>query len=494
MELFGRLCLLWAAITVDSWTIASTGTQAAPVTAVPPAPRLSLFPPFSIFVRGEGVRLTCSPPGRQRAAEFLFYKRKPEGQWDLQVQQKKDTWEVSTAQLEPNNTFVCAYSVKNREPLQSAPSNNHVTISIIELPPAATLSLDPKHPVYLQGERVTLTCSAPDGQEVAGYRFYKEQPDQTLRELPHKGQGPYEAFNVDRSSAGKYSCVYWMLVKERGIQSPYSSLVSVALTERPRAPLFSVSPKREVYTSGEFINFTCSARDVHHVSKITFFKDLQQLQVIQLPSSPESTTHVLRLLPQDGGKYSCMYQALESGREISSRKSRAINIAVAVLPAVTIPEASTAVVVAHTYETYVTSSTDSLGVPTPAVLQLTSSQLATEENLHRAAPDGPATSAPSSSQSTWRDSVSSSADPHGSRKPSGSQGSPKPFTSSSDPRSTSQTRTVSKAENGNATLSTDGSLHLPLVAGCSGAGALFLLFLVCIFSKKLKGTSRTSSR
>ncbi|XP_048373934.1 uncharacterized protein LOC125445118 isoform X3 [Sphaerodactylus townsendi] len=253
----------------------------------------------------------------------------PGGKWALQRQQQEDSWEISTAHLEPQNTFICVYKGKNDAgvPVQSAQSD-HREVTITELQPAA-LSLDPEYPVYLQGEKVTLTCSAPEEVEAAGYVFYKEQRDQTFKELPSTGQGPYKTFKVSQNTAGKYSCTYWTLLSEQEIWSPHSGLVSVAVTKRLRTPVLSVSPKREVYRSGEFINFTCSVSDSRPVTKIMFHKDDRRLhEPHQLSSSPNRNTYTLRLSPQDSGRYSCTYHVVESGREIQSTKSNNTHISV----------------------------------------------------------------------------------------------------------------------------------------------------------------------
>ncbi|KAL8177159.1 UNVERIFIED_CONTAM: hypothetical protein K2H54_042707 [Gekko kuhli] len=356
------------------------GSQPASSTPPPPAPRLSLSPPYSIFAPGERIQLKCSPPERRGAEEFQFYKRKPGGQWDQQTQQEKDTWEleVSTAHLGPNSTFVCSYNERNGagERIQSAQSNQCV-VSIVELPPAA-LSLDPKYPVYINEEWVTLTCSAPEGRQVSGYLFYKELQDRTLRELPHPSRGRYVSLWVNQSTAGKYRCAYWIQLSGRGIWSPRSGPVSVAMT------------------------------------------DSQHLLVTW-----DNFTHTIRLWPQDGGRYSCKYQVVESEREIPSLTSNVISISVM---AGTVPGPSTAVMPVHTYET-TAGVTDSPGAPESPALQLTSSQPSVEENSHSDEPDGPATSLPRSSQPTLHDGISSSTDSQVSKKPLDSRVSTKPLDS-----------------------------------------------------------------
>ncbi|KAJ7313171.1 hypothetical protein JRQ81_004445 [Phrynocephalus forsythii] len=198
------------------------------------------------------------------------------------------------------------------------------------MPPAPTLSRDPEYPVYVQGERVTLFCSAPEGWDAIGYIFYQRQKSWRPWQLPDSRMGPYQKIIVSENTAGEYSCEYSVLLSGIEMVSNKSNPTSVTMTGHLRRPQVSVFPKRDVYSSGESIYLTCSAPESRSVSEIRFFNDMRLLQILRPSSHPAPFTiaHSLRLLPQDGGKYSCLYCIVESGREMTSPESNFISLLV----------------------------------------------------------------------------------------------------------------------------------------------------------------------
>lgn len=75
---------------------------------LPPAPRLSVLPPGQPFSQGQQVWLQCSPPEGRRPAGFLYY-RKRAGGWSEPSTLEGSPLEVSTTDLEQEETFACAY-------------------------------------------------------------------------------------------------------------------------------------------------------------------------------------------------------------------------------------------------------------------------------------------------------------------------------------------------------------------------------------------------
>ncbi|XP_008117775.2 uncharacterized protein LOC103280461 isoform X1 [Anolis carolinensis] len=93
-------------------------------------------------------------------------------------------------------------------------------------------------------------------------------------------------------------------------------------------PSFSVSPKQEVYSTGESINLTCSAAANHRISRVQFTNRKWILYFSHLPLLTGNFTHVLHLSPQDSGMFSCIYYVEEPGQETLYLESKAIKISV----------------------------------------------------------------------------------------------------------------------------------------------------------------------
>ncbi|XP_053121592.1 immunoglobulin superfamily member 1-like isoform X2 [Hemicordylus capensis] len=187
-------------------------------------------------------------------------------------------------------------------------------------PPSPVFSVTPKKNIYISGEFLNLTCSAPDEQLVSRILFSKGRNQPVLVAT----QPPQATLNLSLQDAGYYSCGYQIVESGREIPSLESNSISVIVTDPPPSPAFSVTPKQDVYTSGESIDLTCSAPDKYHASRILYFKDSEQIPLSD-PFLPQVT---LRLSPQGAGNYSCSYQVLEYGQEIPSLESNSIHISV----------------------------------------------------------------------------------------------------------------------------------------------------------------------
>lgn len=84
--------------------------------------------------------------------------------------------------------------------------------------------------MYLPGERVNLSCSAPGAQEVTGYRFYKRQPEQGSEELPASRGGPRWEILAAVGDEGPYTCRYWSRGPGRELPSGLSQPIAIRVT------------------------------------------------------------------------------------------------------------------------------------------------------------------------------------------------------------------------------------------------------------------------
>lgn len=103
-------------------------------------------------------------------------------------------------------------------------------LGIPESPGPPTFSLHPHYPMYVQGEEITLFCLTPKEVESRGYIFYQAIGGKVLRSLP---ENHHATFRVEEGTVGMYSCVYWVLVSGRKIQSQWSKSIYVNRTGEP---------------------------------------------------------------------------------------------------------------------------------------------------------------------------------------------------------------------------------------------------------------------
>ncbi|XP_066493872.1 Fc receptor-like protein 5 isoform X1 [Tiliqua scincoides] len=324
----GRLSAFLASISVLPWMVPFTDSQVTSV-ALPPAPQLFLSPSHNIFVQGEQVYLLCIIPGGQRGNQFWFREQKADGGWMEAKSQKEYTFEVSTTYPKLNKIFACSYLGRDSGGTlsQSALSNN-VMLSIIESPLWPNLSLQPQFPVYIQGEVVTLTCSAPSVLPLVRYTFYEEREGQYLEVQP-KDRHKTNTLRLDGTTAGQFHCVYWFWISGREIQSQWSNSVSVTRTVFPQPPTLSLWPQYSIYIQGEAVRFICSAPAQPDLTGYTFWEE-RGGQSLQL--QPKTSSNTFTLGGMSTGWFYCVYWFRVSGREIQSSRSSSIRVTRTGLP------------------------------------------------------------------------------------------------------------------------------------------------------------------
>ncbi|CAM5096225.1 unnamed protein product [Natator depressus] len=249
---------------------------------------------------------------------------------------------LSIPQADPNNTgeFTCGYeeNVSGRWILSARSEAVNVTVNVTrtDLSPAPKLLREYWYTVYLAGEQVNLTCSAPEREEISGYRFFYHKGQQDPSIVLNPNAGARLEFTAEKGNAGSYSCAYWRLESNQEISSRNSSSVTRLPVPLP-APQLTVSPKQPVYITGETVTLTCSADGASTVSGIRFFRDGQEIHSKELPTPWYSYTESIQLSEvsrSQAGTYTCESWKTQFWREIPSERSQPIYITMTVpLPA-----------------------------------------------------------------------------------------------------------------------------------------------------------------
>ncbi|CAI5791434.1 immunoglobulin superfamily member 1-like isoform X3 [Podarcis lilfordi] len=194
-------------------------------------------------------------------------------------------------------------------------------------PPAPELSIIPPRQTFLQGQRITLKCSPPEGQLAAKFLFYEIKADGNYTRPQEQFDNTLEITAGFQETKKSFVCAY-LEENSAGQLSERSNRIEVSIRGHLRPPFFSVSPKLDTYSSGEIVNLTCSAPENLLMSRVLFKKDQWLLHVYRPPSPLASFTYTRRLSPQDSGEHLCTYRAAESSQKISSPESNSIRISV----------------------------------------------------------------------------------------------------------------------------------------------------------------------
>ncbi|CAM5096229.1 unnamed protein product [Natator depressus] len=312
---------------LESQPISITVTD---VSLPPQAPQIILDPPKHIYFQGEHVKLTCSVPGSDQVGGYRFYHQREEQISELD----EGAWLERTAMTGNAGTYFCAYwIIRSGQEILSRKSDS-VSIIVTAPPLAPKLSLHPKLPVYLPGEKVTLNCSVPHGKEVAGFRFHQHRGDQAAEELPAASGGPWMELMVQMGNDGSYTCQYWRREAGQEIVSENSNSITVPVSDPPPQPELSVDPPSGVVGEGLPLLITCMAPEDASERRFHFYKDGAELIPRDVGSEISTGTMNVSVvsIPQGGPKsfaeFTCGYKKNISGRWILSHRSRAVNVTV----------------------------------------------------------------------------------------------------------------------------------------------------------------------
>nr|XP_005311819.1 immunoglobulin superfamily member 1-like [Chrysemys picta bellii] len=301
----------------------------------PPTPQIILDPPKRIYFQGEHVKLTCSVPGSEQVRGYRFYHQRGEQISELD----EGAWLERTAMTGNAGAYSCAYwIIQSGQAILSGKSES-VSITVTAPLLAPKLSLHPKLPVYLPGEKVTLDCSVPGGEEVVGFRFHQHRGDQTLEELPAASGGPRMELTAQRGNDGSYTCQYWRWEAGQEIASENSISITVPVSDPPPQPALHLDPPSGAVSEGLPLLITCVAPEDAGERRFQFYKDRTELvlgdvgsEIITMePGTGSVNVSVLSIpwaSPESTGEFTCGYEENMSGRWIPSPRSRAVNVTV----------------------------------------------------------------------------------------------------------------------------------------------------------------------
>ncbi|CAM5153830.1 unnamed protein product [Eretmochelys imbricata] len=195
-----------------------------------------------------------------------------------------------------------------------------------DLSPAPKLLREYWYTVYLLGEQVNLTCSAPGHEEVSGYRFFYHKGQQDSSIVLNPNAGARLEFTAEKENAGSYSCAYWRLESNQEISSRNSSSVSITVTDPPPPPTLSLHPLHPIYILGESVMLRCSAPFGEEVKRYRFFN--QRGERISKGDFSQGTWLITTTYAADSKAYTCLYWRLEHGRQIPSKMSLPVPVPV----------------------------------------------------------------------------------------------------------------------------------------------------------------------
>ncbi|XP_072884862.1 immunoglobulin superfamily member 1-like [Hemitrygon akajei] len=198
------------------------------------------------------------------------------------------------------------------------------------------LSPDRQNKVYVSGERVILTCTAPERREsISSFLLYNRV--QRLSREPTYTSAPYSAtFWITERWVGSksYACSYTCNVNGSIVESDKSTTVPIQIVARPEKPLLSPDRKDKVYMFNEWVSFTCTTPERQEsISSFLLYNGVQRESREPMYSSGRySATFTFREIGTGSKSYTCSYTCHVLGRILESHKSTPVSIDLVVRP------------------------------------------------------------------------------------------------------------------------------------------------------------------
>ncbi|KAM6253708.1 alpha-1B-glycoprotein-like isoform 2-T2 [Porphyrio hochstetteri] len=204
-----------------------------------------------------------------------------------------------------------------------------LAVSSVDPLPAPTLSTDPTHEFYYEGERFALICLAATKKKIGGFRFFNQSREQIHQQAPYSLQSAWLQVTATKASAGDYTCMYFVEESGQETDSNRSLPLSIKVQAAPVAPTLSLDPQQQVYSPGSSVKLLCSIPSAAaFVKEIQYYGDIGV--AVSIPVADiRNYSYDLSITGQEvSGSYSCAYFVIQSARPVRSERSPWINVSV----------------------------------------------------------------------------------------------------------------------------------------------------------------------
>ncbi|XP_006122975.2 uncharacterized protein LOC102451825 isoform X1 [Pelodiscus sinensis] len=199
-------------------------------------------------------------------------------------------------------------------------------VSPSDPPSAPKLFLHPRHQEFIEGDRLTLRCSAQGVEGVTRYQFFDGSGKQLSEMPPNAYREAWLHLTANNSTIGAYSCAYWREESGKEVTSIKSSPISIQVKGAPEAPTFSVHPQHKEYHPGTSVELECSAPALaDDIEGFQYFGD--RIAISTMISSQRNHTYIMSITGREvSGSFSCCYWVNLLGRNVQSKRSKPVDI------------------------------------------------------------------------------------------------------------------------------------------------------------------------
>ncbi|XP_067837063.1 immunoglobulin superfamily member 1-like [Heptranchias perlo] len=285
-------------------------------------PGISLNQPTGVYLEGETVAITCILKGEYRSQ--IYFYRDNQLLSSRQLFTKDNIGTLLVTNTNQGGQYQCQYGTFIKKRWLESQLSEDVTFTIEEPLAPPGISLDQSTGVYLEGERVTITCTV-NRKYRGNIYYYRENQLLSSRQLFTKDNiGTFTVTGTNQG--GRYQCKYGTSVKKRRIWSQLSDTVTVTITGPLTPPRISLDRSTGVYLDGETVTITCTVTGEYR-GKIYFYRDNQLLSSHELFTKNNTGTFTVTGANQEG-RYQCKYGTTVKRRRLKSQLSEAVTVTI----------------------------------------------------------------------------------------------------------------------------------------------------------------------
>ncbi|XP_069617306.1 immunoglobulin superfamily member 1-like [Ranitomeya imitator] len=284
---------------------------------VPQSPAIDLNPMLPTYLRGEYISITCNPPNNFNVVHTKYFKddKKFHTSWD-------NIHSMPTLSLENKGNYSCGYMCNRYGRHVFSKRSRSVFINVVDIPQAPSILLDPKFPVYIKGETVSITCCLPEESPAISKKYIKDDLEIHISETP-RTMSSYIVPNLSLENAGNYKCQYGLNISGRLISSSTSPSAFIIVKDPLPAPKLQLGGPIEKLEDGFKVTLNCSAPDNDQLRTFYYFNTGEKNDVTNITAFSGSLE--LELGPINQLSYSCEYEEDLRGRKIRSGRSEILS-------------------------------------------------------------------------------------------------------------------------------------------------------------------------
>ncbi|XP_041036010.1 leukocyte immunoglobulin-like receptor subfamily A member 6 isoform X2 [Carcharodon carcharias] len=289
-------------------------------------PLISLDETTGVYAVGEAITMTCIVTRFYRARLFYFYK----GHQQLSSSpgtSNTNTLTIPKSRPSHSGQYKCRYRDSFQSRQFDSQHSQAVTVTIEAPPIKPVITFNKPTGVYLPGEMGNITCTVTGDKRDKNFELFRN--NEVVHFTRTTSQDSFVRFSFRAEHrGGQYQCRYGIYINARWLVSPNSESVTMKIATLPK-PNISVDSSGVV--RGGAVTFNC--RSPGEYPAIEFYLHRQGVANHYGAKSAvlgiNSVTFTIRNVDHsEMGNYTCRYEALIDGKNLSSSLSDPVHISV----------------------------------------------------------------------------------------------------------------------------------------------------------------------